>query len=43
MTNDKLFLKTWEQLVEYKKVKEWGRDWNNTLKDKPAQEIIDLC
>jgi len=35
--NDRTFLSTWEQQVEYHKVKDWGRDFNLThgLRVKP--------
>jgi len=47
MTADKMFLETWEQQVEYKKVKDFGRDFNfnkNIKQKEPtAKEIIDSC
>lgn len=41
LLSDKLFLSTWEQMVEYKKVHEFGRDFNLNKRTKTAQEIID--
>jgi len=44
MTSDKEFLSKWEQHIEYKKVKDWGRDWNNEhgkCRNITAQKIID--
>lgn len=41
MTDDRLFLSTWEQRVEYKKVHDWGRDFNlNKFKETTAEEIV---
>lgn len=40
--NDRLNLETWEQQVEYRKVHQWGCDFNRTkFKEETAQEMID--
>ncbi len=45
MTDDRLYLSTWEQMVEYKRVKDFGRDFNfnkNITQVEPtATDIID--
>lgn len=40
--NGRLFLMTWEQQVEYRKVHQWGVDFNNNLcKGPPAEELVE--
>ena len=39
--DDKMNLSTWEQMVEYKKVKEWGRDFNNGERPLKAETLVE--
>lgn len=45
--NDRMELETWEQQVEWRKVHQWGRDWNNdqipAYKQESAEEIVLTC
>jgi len=47
MTTDRMFLSTWEQQIEYRKVHSFGRGWNLSQREdeeetgNEAQELID--
>lgn len=54
MTSDREYLQTWEQMVEYAKIKKAGRDWNghqHILKQAKgalelkgdAQRLVESC